>query len=53
MEGSLSYNILRAPSLDGPWTTIATGISALQYIDSSVTPNASYLYAVQAVNYGE
>jgi len=43
-----SYNIRRASTFNGPFTTLGTGSPG--YVDSSVTDDASYFYVVTAVN---
>jgi fibronectin type 3 domain-containing protein len=47
-----SYNVKRASMVGGPYTNIATGITALAYDDTGLAPNASYYYELSAVNNG-
>jgi hypothetical protein len=47
-----SYNVKRASTVGGPYTNIATGITALAFDDTGLAPNASYNYEVSAVNNG-
>ena len=52
--GAASFNVKRGLSASGPFTTIATGLTARTYKDSGVTNNVTYYYVVSAVNaYGE
>jgi hypothetical protein len=46
--GATSYKISRQNN--GPFTTIATGVVALNYTDNTVTNGTTYVYAVRAVN---
>ena len=43
-----SYTVKRATSAAGPFTTIASGITALSYIDAGLTNDATYTYVVSA-----
>jgi fibronectin type 3 domain-containing protein len=45
-----SYNIKRATSSGGPYTTIATGVTATNYSDTNLTPSTGYYYVISAVN---
>jgi hypothetical protein len=47
-----SYNVKRASTVGGPYTNIATGITALAYDDTGLAPNTGYYYEVSAVNNG-
>ncbi|MBP6865444.1 MAG: hypothetical protein KBC32_09300 [Candidatus Didemnitutus sp.] len=51
-EGATSYLVKRATSLNGPYTTIASGVTATSYTDTSVTANVVYYYTVSSVNDG-
>jgi hypothetical protein len=42
--------VQRSSSNGGPYTTIATGVTAVSYIDTGVTNGTTYYYVVQAVN---
>jgi hypothetical protein len=44
--------VKRASAIGGPYTNIATGITALAYDDIGLTPGTSYYYEVSAVNNG-
>jgi YD repeat-containing protein len=50
--GAASYKVERGASQYGPWTQIASGVTALSYTDSSVSPNVTYWYQVRATNTG-
>ena len=52
--GAATFNVKRGLSVFGPFTTLATGVTAHAYKDSSVTNNVTYYYVVSATNaYGE
>lgn len=44
-----SYTILRAASIDGPYTPVATGVTAQAFNDTGLTNGTTYFYRVQAV----
>ena len=48
--GAATFNVKRGLSVFGTFTTIATGVTAHAYKDSSVTNNVTYYYVVSAVN---
>jgi len=49
--GATSYNVYRGTSANGESTTaIATGVSNINYTDSTVVNNTTYYYKVAAVN---
>ena len=50
--GAASYTILRAMATGGPYSPVATGVSALTYTDSSVNNLVTYYYVVAPVNAG-
>lgn len=47
---SASYNVQRSSSDGGPYSTIATGVTATSYSDAGVTNGTTYYYIVQGVN---
>jgi hypothetical protein len=47
-QGAQSYILQRATSPTGPWTTIATGMSANEFTDTGLTNGATYYYRVVA-----
>jgi hypothetical protein len=48
--GAGSYNINRGTVSGGPYTTIATGVTNLDYIDTGLINNTNYYYVVLASN---
>jgi hypothetical protein len=48
--GAASYTIKRATTKGGPYSTIASGITACSYFDTAVTNGTTYYYVVSAVN---
>jgi hypothetical protein len=46
----LSYNVKRATTNSGPYTTIATNVGHISYTDMGLTNSTSYYYVVSAVN---
>ncbi len=50
VTGATCYNVKRATSLDGAYTTISTGMTNTTYTDSSITSGTTYYYNVTAVN---
>ncbi|MEI8037631.1 MAG: sialate O-acetylesterase [Verrucomicrobiota bacterium] len=49
---ALSYNVKRATTSGGPYATIASGSSALNYTDRSVTSGVTYYYLITAATAG-
>jgi hypothetical protein len=50
VNGVTSYNVKRATINGGPFTVIASGITATNYTDTTASPGANYFYVVIAVN---
>ncbi|HEX3356897.1 MAG TPA: dockerin type I domain-containing protein [Tepidisphaeraceae bacterium] len=49
-SGATSYNVERALSPTGPYTTIATAINLTSYADINITRGTTYYYVVTGVN---
>ena len=49
-SNAASYNIKRSLTSGGPYTTVATGVTAMTYTDSGLTNGTTYYYVVSAVN---
>jgi chitodextrinase len=48
--GASSYNVKRATTNGGAFTTIATGVTGTTYTDTGLTNGTTYYYVVSAVN---
>lgn len=48
--GATSYNVLRSTTNGGPYTLIASGITATSYVNSKLTNGTNYYYVIQAVD---
>ncbi|WP_128895908.1 fibronectin type III domain-containing protein [Longirhabdus pacifica] len=44
------YNVKRASTSGGPYTTIATNVTSTAYVDDTIVPNVSYVYVITAIN---
>ena len=47
---AVSYNVYRSTTSGGPYTSIASGITATTYADTGLTNGTTYYYVVTAVN---
>src|SRR5208337_2013064 len=53
-DQATSYNVKRANTASGAYTTVGNGVASTNYIDTTVTNGSTYFYVVTAVNaYGE
>ena len=50
--GEVIYRVKRATRLDGPYTDLASGLTATSYTDSGVSGGTTYYYVVTAANAG-
>lgn len=48
--GATSYNVKRALSAAGPFTTVAANVSGTSYVNTGLTNGTTYYYVVSAVN---
>jgi hypothetical protein len=48
--GAASFRLERGTEQYGPWTAVATGVTALNYADATVAGNRTYWYRVGAAN---
>gem|GEM_PF-371128 len=51
-SGATGYNVKRATVHGGPYTTIATSVTAASYSDTGLDSSTPYYYVVSAVNAG-
>ncbi|WP_127532590.1 glycoside hydrolase family 48 protein [Paenibacillus kobensis] len=49
-SGAASYNVKRASTSGGPYTTVATGVTGTTYTNTGLTNGTTYYYVVSAVN---
>ena len=47
-----NYNVKRSTTNGGPYTVVATGVTATNYNDSALAGGTTYFYVVSAVNIG-
>ncbi len=48
--GATSYTVNRATTSGGPYSTVASGVTASSYTDKTVTNGTTYYYVVNAIN---
>ncbi|WP_254450626.1 glycoside hydrolase family 6 protein [Cohnella herbarum] len=49
-SGATSYTVKRATTSGGPYTNVATGLTATSYTNTGLTNGTAYYYVVSAVN---
>jgi len=49
-SGASGYNVKRATSNGGPYTTVAPGVTGTSYTDTTVTNGTTYYYVVSALS---
>ncbi|WP_371364822.1 hypothetical protein SRRS_53740 [Sporomusa rhizae] len=49
VTGVTGYNVKRATTAGGPYTTIASNVSGTSYVDSAITNGTTYYYVVTAI----
>jgi len=52
VSGADTYRVKRSPAPGGPYTVIASGLTAASHTDTTVANGSTYLYVVTAVNPG-
>ena len=52
VDGASSYTVKRSTTSGGPYTTVASGITATTWLDSGLSAATAYYYVVSAVNTG-
>ncbi|MGV3774567.1 MAG: glycoside hydrolase family 9 protein, partial [Verrucomicrobiales bacterium] len=52
VANALTYQVKRSSAVNGPWTTIATGVKSTSFKDTALTGGTTYYYSVSAVNTG-
>lgn len=49
IDGAVGYNVKRSNTKGGPYTTIASGVTDTNYVDTAVTNGVTYYYVVTAI----
>jgi fibronectin type 3 domain-containing protein len=49
-SGATSYNVKRATTSGGPYTTVASGVTGTTYTNTGLTNGTTYYYVISAVN---
>jgi hypothetical protein len=49
LTGASSYNVKRATTAGGPYTTVASSVYAASYVDTGLTNGTTYYYVVSAM----
>jgi glucosylceramidase len=50
LAGAVAYNVKRATAAGGPYTTLASGVTATTHTDASAVFGTAYFYVVSGVN---
>lgn len=48
--GAVRYTVQRAPNLAGPWTNVATALTATEWADTGLPHSTTYHYRISATN---
>jgi len=48
--GAISYNVKRSTISDGPYTTIASGVTTTSYLNTGLNNGTTYYFVISAVN---
>jgi fibronectin type 3 domain-containing protein/regulation of enolase protein 1 (concanavalin A-like superfamily) len=52
VDGASSYTVKRSTTSGGPYTTVASGITATNWLNSGLSASTTYYYVVSAINAG-
>lgn len=50
VSGSTSFTVLRGTSTGGPYSTVATGLTSMSYVDATAQNGTTYYYVVEGVS---